>query len=182
MTNYYPEMSNFDLREEFEQMIMGSFEAPGIGRPVVYRKLSDINCKCWDGLTGSPDPNCIYCGGEGFEFTETLILTYIAKNFGSVLGGATQLGQQSQLATPGYFESDKAIAYLSYYNIPDYERYTAPHRKAPDKIYELKVDDFGNLVVPNIRMDKWIIRSLTPHHGDHGRVEFIELGLEKVTT
>lgn len=171
----------FDLREEFAALLLGSFDEPGIGRPVIYRKLSDTNCSCWDGLTGSPDPNCKYCQGEGYLFTEVEHLVYIARNFGSVLGGATQVGQQSQLAEFGYTDSNRAIAYTFWDAIPDYERYSIPSRRAPDKIYELKVDSGGQIVLPLIRLDKWAIRSLTAHNGDYGRVEYFELGLERIS-
>lgn len=180
--SFYPEMRSFDLREQFEWLLMGNFEEPGIGRPIIYRKFTDTNCECWDGLTGSPDPNCKYCGGEGWLFTEVQDIAYIAKNFGSVLGGATQVQQQSQLSQFGYMDANKAIAYMRWFSIPDYERYLAPTRKIPDKLYELKPSECGALELPIIRLDKWNIRSITPHHGDHGRVEYHELGLEKIAT
>jgi hypothetical protein len=179
---FYPEMMAFDLREEFEWMLLGNFEEPGVGRPILYRKLTDIFCLCWDGLTGSPDPNCVYCQGEGFQFTEVQEIAYLAKNFGSVLGGATQIGQQSQLPEFGYSDSNKAIAYMRWDSIPDYERYMIPSKKAPDKLYELKVQDDGSLLRPIIRLDKWYVRNVTPHHGAGGRVEYFELGIEKITT
>lgn len=179
--SFYPEMTTFDLRKEFSDLLLGTFEEPGIGRPVIYRKLSNTTCACFDKLNGSPDPNCTYCQGEGYLFTETMETVYIAKNFGSVLGGATQIGQQTQLADAGYMDSNRCLIYMFWYSIKDYERYLIPSTKAPDKIYELKPQDAGgDPVLPLIRLDKWAIRSCTPHNGDHGRVEYIELGMEKV--
>lgn len=176
----YPEMTSFDLREWFNYTMNGSFEDPGISRPAVYRKLSNTKCTCFDVLGGSPDPNCVYCNGEGYLFTEEIKQVYFAKNFGSVLGSATQINQHGQLAPYGVADSDRALGFMFWYDIPDYERYAIPTRPAPDKLFELKVLSSGEVDPNMIRTESWRIRSLTAHHGDNGRVEFFELGLEKV--
>jgi hypothetical protein len=177
----YPEMNGFDLREEFTWLMMGNFENPGVGRPGIYRKLTNTRCACFSIATGSADPNCIYCNGEGYLFTEEVKLIYFAKNFGSVLAGSTQISQQSQLSSYGVSDANRALAFMFWYDIPDYERYAIPNRQAPDKLFELKVDSDGQMTEPIIRTEEWRIRSLTAHHGDNGRVEYFELGIEKLS-
>src|SRR5208282_2403666 len=76
----YPEMTAFDLREWFNWTMLGSFEDPGIARPAIYRKLSNTKCTCFKEPEGSPDPNCVYCNGEGYLFTEAIKMIYFAKN------------------------------------------------------------------------------------------------------
>jgi hypothetical protein len=177
----YPEMTTFDLREWFEWVMLGNFEDPGIARPAIYRKLTNTQCTCFDKLTGSPDPNCVYCQGEGYLFTEQQVMVYFAKNFGSVLGSSTQIGQQSQLTGYGVSDDNRALGFMFWYDIPDYERYSIPTRPAPDKLFELKTGPDGGLDPNIIRTEDWRIRSLTAHHGDNSRVEYFELGLEKVS-
>lgn len=181
MDSTYPEMTGFDLREEFTWLLLGNFESPGVGRPALYRKLTNTRCTCFIVLTGSPDPNCIYCNGEGYLFTEEVKIVYFAKNFGSVLAGATQISQQSQVASYGVTDANRALAFMFWYDVPDYERYAIPNRPAPDKLFGLKVDDNGQLFEPLTRTEEWRIRSLTAHHGDNGRIEYFELGIEKVS-
>ena len=177
----YPEMTAFDLREWFARVMNGDFEDPGVGRPAVYRKLSNTKCQCFNALEGSPDPNCVYCNGEGYLFTEEVKTVYFAKNFGSVLGSATQIQQHGQTAQVGTIDSDRCLAFMFWYDIPDYERYSIPTRPAPDKLYELKVGPDGQTDPAMIRTEVWRVRSLTAHHGDNGRIEYFELGCEKVT-
>lgn len=103
---------------------------------------------------------------------------YIARNFGSVLSGSTPIPQQNDLSQIGWVDSNRAIAYCEYDVFPDYERYSNSEHPSTDKLYELKVTDTGELCIPEIRTRKWKIRSVTPHHGDWGRIEYFELGLE----
>lgn len=177
----YPEMTSFDLREWFNYVMNGDFSDPGVGRPAIYRKLSNTQCQCFATLSGSPDPNCVYCKGEGYLFTEQVKTVYFAKNFGSVLGSSTQIQQQSQLAEYGVTDSNRSLGFMFWYDIPDYERYSIPTRPAPDKLFELKTNPAGGLDPAMIRTEEWRVRSVTAHHGDNGRVEYFELGLEKVS-
>jgi hypothetical protein len=177
----YPEMTTFDLREWFEWTMLGNNEDPGIARPAVYRKITNTPCTCFDKLGGSPDPNCVYCRGEGYLFTEEIKMIYFAKNFGSVLGSSTQISQQSQLAPYGTTDANKCLAFMFWYDIPDYERYSIPTREVPDKLFELKTLPDGSMDPAQIRTEEWRVRSATAHHGDNGRVEYFELGCEKVS-
>ncbi|MGC1582135.1 MAG: hypothetical protein WA766_11660 [Candidatus Acidiferrales bacterium] len=177
----YPEMEAFDMREQFNYIMNGNYEEPGVGRAAIYRKLSNTKCRCYQNLEGSPDPNCVYCNGEGYLFTEEIKQMYFAKNFGSVLGSSTQIQQQSQLTEAGYFDSNRCVAYMFWYDILDYERYSIPTRPAPDKIFELKTLPDGTMDPNLIRTEEWRVRSATAQHGTNGRVEYFEIGLEKVS-
>jgi len=177
----YPEMEAFDMREQFDYIMNGTYEEPGIARGIIYRKLSNTQCKCYQQLGGSPDPNCTYCLGEGYLFTEEQKMAYLAKNFGSVLGSATQIQQQSQLSEYGYSDSNRCLCFMFWYDILDYERYAIPTRPSPDKIFELKTLDDGTVDPNLIRITEWRVRDMTDHHGANGRVEYFELGLEKVS-
>ena len=176
---YYPVPHVFDLREELAALLNGDDTNPGIGQSVLIRRLLDKHCVCWDGLRGSPDPNCRYCQGEGWLFVETLNTMYVARNFGSVLNPATVISRQQGLADYGITDENRALGFCQYDVFPNYERYLRPDHPAFDKVYELKVDDAGELIQPVIRTAKWKMRSVTPHRGDNGRIELVEVGLEK---
>lgn len=176
---FYPDAQTLDLREEFAELVDGSMSEPGIGRPAIIRELTDTRCVCWDPLTGSADESCTFCDGETNQFTERVITVYIVRNFGSVLNPANVITRQSHLTHYGYTDENRALAFVHHFTFPNYERYTRPDHPSYDKLYELKVNSDGSTTFPNIRLAKWKIRSVTPHHGDFGRVEFFELGLEK---
>jgi hypothetical protein len=177
--DFYQQTQGYDLRDELAEMLHGGYQTVPIGRPVILRKISDTHCACWNELTGSPDPSCRACQGEGYQFTETMETAYIARNFGSPLGASTVIQQQNALSPVGYTDSNRAIAYLEYFVFPNYERYTRSENPAQDSLYEVKVNDSGEPVYPIVRTAKWKIASVTPHHGDWGRVELFECGLQK---
>lgn len=176
---FYPDSQNIDLRDEFASFLFGDVENPGIGRPILLRRIRDEKCVCWDEPTGSPDPVCKYCQGEGYQFEETQELAYIARNFGSVQNPSSVIIRQNFLQAYGFTDEQRALAFVQHTVFPNYERYLLPDHPTYDKLYELKVDSNGALFYPVTRVAKWKIRSVTPHHGDFGRVEFAELGLEK---
>lgn len=176
---YWPANQAFSVREEFQKLLFGDEDNPPIGRPVLLRRIHDQKCACWNEHSKSPNPKCRYCHGEGFLFTETMETAYITRNFGGVLNPSTVIMQQSVLQPYGYSDENRALAFVEYSVIPDYERYTRPNHPKYDALFELKVDDLGRLVTPLVRLAKWQVRSVTPHHGDWGRVEFFELGLQK---
>jgi hypothetical protein len=175
----YPEAHVLDLREEMDHILFGSFDMPGVGRPLLIRFIQDTHCACWDSATGSPNPHCGFCQGEGYQFTEQPTVGYIARNFGGVQNPSTVISQQSALDTYGYTDAQRALVFLRYDTFPNYERYMRPDHPAYDKLYELKVDDSGTAVFPVVRAAKWRIKSVTPHHGDGGRIEYFEIGAEK---
>lgn len=180
MHSYYPEQMGFDLREDLHRLLHGDYNGVGIGRPVILRQVTDTPCVCFNTKTDPGNPHCHYCQGEGYQFREKLVeRAYIARSFGSVLGGSTQISQQSAVASYGITDPHKAVAYVEWNVYQDYGRYVEAENKVPDKLYELEVDSSGGRVHPLHRVAKWKVKSVVPHHGDNGRVELIELGLEK---
>jgi len=179
--NFYPEPQTFDLRDEFHDSLFGTLIEPGIGQAVLLRRLRDQVCVCWDGITGSADAACRYCGGEGYLWEEDLKICYMARNFGGVQNPSNVISNQQNTAKWGISDENRAIAYFEYSVFPNYERYLIPQHPSYDKLYELKVDDNGNLVQPWVRTAKWSMKSVTPHRGDRGAIAMFECGLEKVT-
>lgn len=179
--NLYSPSSSIDLRDELRQLLYGDMTSQGVGRPVLLRRLTDTRCACAS-EAGSADSGCPYCQGEGWLWVETLHTSYLAKNYGTVLGAASVIQRQNFLASIGYTDENRALAYLEHTVFLNYERYLRPEHPSFDKLYELKVDANGKLVRPAVRTAKWNIRSVTPHHGDGGRIEFFEVGLEKQNT
>lgn len=177
----YPEAQSLDLRAEFAKILYGTFDETGVGRPFLIRFLTDTFCPCWDGVSGSPDDDCTYCDGEGYQFREAVFIGFMSRNFGSVLNPATVITTQQQVAKEGITDEERSLIFFEYSVFPNYERYSIPQHKSFDKLYELKVDDNGGQVFPLLRTAKWNLRSVTPHHGDFGRVEYFECGLEKQT-
>ena len=176
---YYPANQVLNLRDELRDLFYGYQDNPGIAQAVLIRRLLDKHCVCWDGLTGSPAPDCRYCQGEGYLFVETLNYVYIARNFGSVLNPASVINRQEFLSQYGLTDENRALCIAEHDCFPNYERYLKPEHPSYDKLYELKVDDEGVLIQPVLRTAKWKMRSVTPHRGDGGRVELFEIGLEK---
>ena len=178
----YPLAQNLDLRDEMDKVLFGSFDECGEGRPLLVRFLQDRHCACWDGATGSPDSGCAWCQGEGYQWYEQERIAFIARNFGSVQNASNVISQQNQLLNYGYSDGQRALAFFRYDAFPNYERYLKPEHPAYDKLYELKVDHAGQVILPHMRVAKWQIRSVTPHQGDFGRVEYFEVGLNKEFT
>jgi len=177
--DFYPEPKAFDLRDELATILHGDFTQPGVAQKVLVRRIRDQKCVCFETSTGSPDPTCRYCGGEGFLWRETMEDTYVAKNFGSVINPSAVISEQNAVAAVGTLDENRCLAFFEYTAFPNYERYLRPDHPVCDKLYELKVDFEGRLVYPLVRTAKWKIKSLTPHRGDNGRVEFFEVGCEK---
>lgn len=190
--DYFASYSNgIDLRDEMAKIIHGSADLVGQGRTTILRRLTDTTCPaCWDKTSGgSSRPNCPYCKGEGYQFYETIETVVIFRGVAPVYKpGVLATGQYPQ-AGMGYTDTNRATAYLEVLRpdgtetYPNYERYTKIEASAYDKLYETKVDTEGVSIIDSagqyIRSAKWKVLSVVPTHGDHGRVEFFELGLEK---
>ncbi len=177
--SYYPRTRTFDLRREMHDFLFGNYEEAGKGRPLLLRRIKDQKCVCWDPVTSSSNnPACRYCTGEGFLWTETLETGYVARNFGSVLNPAAVISSQDKLNMAGYGDENRALAFFEFSVFPNYERYTIPTHPTNDSLYELRVDPDGTMTRPVVRVAKWQIRSVTPHQGDNGRVEYFECGLD----
>lgn len=176
--DFYPQISNVDFREEFSAVLRGRIDIVAQGREVLFRFLTDTPCICYNTQTGSGTLGCSYCQGEGYSFYEQPILIYIARGVAPVYKpGFLATGQYPQTSY-GYTDPNRATGYCEYTVFPDYEKYINGTKKSFDKLYELKVGDQGGIAYPITKTDKWKLMTLTPLHGDNGRIEFFELALE----
>lgn len=172
---------NIDLRQEMHHLIYGSTEVIAQGRDVVLRELTNTTCTaCWDKTSGgSNNPHCIYCDGEGYMWSERIIKVFLVHGVAPIYKpGNLATGQYPQGDT-GYLNTDRGTAFCEYRIFPNYERYTNDEQSRYDMIYDLKVDTSGRTVSPLVRTAKWKVLTVVPWHGDQGRVEFFELGLQK---
>lgn len=170
-----------DMRAELHRVIFGDTGMPAQGRTVILRRMTDQKCQaCFDNNTGGSNrPNCPYCKGEGYMFHETKEKMAIFAGVAPVYKpGILGTGDYPQ-APYGYTDPNRATAYCEFSVFPNYERYTLQEHTNYDKLFDLKVDVNGNLAHPLIRVAKWKILGVTPIHGDNGRIEFFELGMEK---
>jgi hypothetical protein len=182
--NFYStgDATAIDLRTELHSLIYGRVDITPQGKQVVLRRMLDQTCPtCWDPKAGaSTRPDCPYCDGEGFMWSETLENMFIAHGVAPIYKpGILGTGQYPQ-GDYGYTDPGKASIYAEYSVYPNYEKYTLQVNPAYDKLFELKVDAYGNTVFPHTRSAVWKLLSVTPIFGDYGRVEYFELGAEKV--
>lgn len=189
---FYPDQSvGIDLREELHAVIHGRADIVGQGRKMIMRRLTNTTClACWEPASGgSRRPNCPYCKGEGYQFTETLETMAVFRGVTPVYKpGVLATGQYPQ-GEYGYSDANRGTAYMEVFRpdgsetYPNYERYTLMTNQAYDKLYELKVDSSGAAIRSShgqyTRTLKWKVMSMIPLHGDNGRIEFFELALEK---
>jgi len=181
-----------DLREEMHAVLHGRADIAGQGRAMILRRLKDIPCAaCWDDQTGSSSrPNCPYCKGEGWQFTETWETVAVFRGVTPVYKPGVLASGEYPQASYGYTDENRATAYIEVLRedgsevYPNYERYTFQTGKNFDKLYELKVDVDGNVAQDPItgrytRSLKWKVMNVIPTHGDNGRIEFFVLALEK---
>lgn len=175
--NFYPANTPFDLRDALNKVLYGSVTEPPMGQVILWRQLTDTKCACWDNSSGGPIQSCTYCQGEGYQFYESLQTVYINRQQVPKPGSAFPLSPIGLGNIP-----QDVVAYSEYSMFPNYEAYTFTTKANFDKIYELKVNDDGTLVVPYIKTKKWILQNVTPYIGDYGRVEYFALGLKQQTT
>jgi hypothetical protein len=181
-----PYLSVTDMRETLHDLIFGSVDTMGQGRPFILRELTDTVCPaCWSKDAGNTKrANCVYCSGEGYQFRERLLKMIMFQGVAPIYKPAILGSGQYPNASYGYSDPEKATVYCEYSVWPNYERYTLPSNSAPNKLFGIKVGNAGEVVynfttkLP-IRTDKWKILSVTPIYGDQGRLEYHELGCEK---
>lgn len=185
-------IQGIDLREELHRVIHGADDFIGQGRLVILRRLTDTTCPaCWDPTTsGSKRPDCPYCQGEGYQFTETYETMALFRGVAPVYKpGVLATGEYPQ-SSMGYSDTNRCTGYVEVFRddgsqvYPNYERYELQEHKSYDRLYELKVEPDGEPARDPatgrfIRVAKWKVLSVVPTQGDHGRIEFFELGLEK---
>jgi hypothetical protein len=181
-----PYQSTTDMRVQMHVVLFGSDDFIAQGQPVILRELTNDTCMaCWSKLEGnSSRSNCPYCDGEGYVFRERFLTMALFPGVAPVYKPGVLGSGQYPNAAYGYTDPERATGYCEWNVWLNYERYTKPDNEAPNKLYQLKVDINGNTVweIPNkvpVRAAKWRILSVTPILGDHGRVEYFELGCEK---
>ena len=190
--DFYQDISpNIDLRDELHTVLHGSEELAGQGRTVILRRLSNTTCPgCWDPKQGAaPGRTARTARAKGYQFIETRELMALFRGVAPVYKpGVLATGRYPQNSM-GYTDMNRCTAYVEVIRddgsqvYPDYERYTIQTAKAYDKLYEVKVDPKVEPIIDSsgrfTRTAKWKVLSVVPTHGDNGRVEFWELGLEK---
>ena len=177
--DFYQPISNIDLREELHALLFGRIDVIAQGRPVILRQLTNDVCPCWDGVTGGPIADCIYCHGEGYSFTETIQTVYIAMGVAPVYKPGYLASGQYPEAGYGYDDPNRATGYCEYSVYPSYARYSDGGNKVFDKLYDVQVKPAGGIYYPITRVSKYRILNLTPLHGDFGRIELFELSMAK---
>lgn len=175
----YPANQVFNLQEEFDRILVGDELNPGIAQDVLIRRLKDQTCVCWNGKTGSNNPYCRYCNGEGYLWVESPAQCYFVRNFGGVLNPSNVISQSSTVGSYGIQDVNRALAYFRPQTFPNYERYLTPTHPAFDAIYELKVDGQGRTLRPFLKTAKWRLLSFALHRGDNGAPIYVEAGVQK---
>jgi hypothetical protein len=176
----YGDMLNIDLREEFHKILFGGLDFIAQGRLMILRKMTNAKCVCFDEVSGgSKTPNCKYCDGEAYYWIEYQFTMWMATGVAPVYKPGFLANGQYPQAQLGYTDPNRATAYCEYNVFPDIERYTIPTNPSPDKLYGLKPNDDGTVHLPLTRISKWKILNVTPMFGDFGRIEFLEMSLEK---
>lgn len=175
-----------DLRQEIHKVLYGSIDVPAQGQLVILREFNDQTCPaCWDETQGGTRfPACKYCQGEGYQFTERVVTAAVFAGVAPVYKPSILGTGQYPIAAYGDTDPNRDTGFVEWLIYPNYERYTYPSNKTPDKMYQIKVDGNGRpMFSPQdgqpIRSAKWNILAVTPLRGDQGRVEYFELGLIK---
>ena len=177
--------SRIDMRQEMHKVIFGALDLTAQGIFVVLREFNDIHCvACWDPITGGMSRvDCPYCKGEGYQFSERMVKMAVFAGVAPVYKPSILGSGQYPVAEMGPTDPDRYTAYCEWNVYPNFERYTLPLFKTPDKLYVVKVNTVGTPVQDPVtgqpvRASKWKILTITPITGDYGRCEYFELGLE----
>jgi hypothetical protein len=174
-----------DMRQQIHNVIFGSVDVPAQGQPIILREFNDVQCPgCWNKDQGGTNrPNCAYCQGEGYQFTERMITGVLFAGVAPVYKPAILGSGQYPLSDYGDTDPNRYTGYVEWNIYPNYDRYTLPQNLTPNKLYQVKVDSLGRATYGTdgrpVRAAKWKILSVTPIRGDQGRVEYFELGLIK---
>lgn len=156
--------SEIDLRQEFDNLVLGADGSSRKGWPLIIRHLRrdgngvPISCVCKNILSGSTDPRCSYCLGEGNLWDE---LWYIGRS--QFLGSDGGLGSKYRASEPGRIRADTKVFFL---------RYDVPIRYN-DKIIEVELDNEGNVVTPFVRKAVYRPETINELRSDNGRKEFL---------
>lgn len=157
--------SEVDLRAEMDNILFGEDGGPRHGRLLIIRNFNrDADgyptlCSCMDDqTTREPDPDCSYCDGEGYIWSEQWVWGF--SMFAGSDGGFVRRFVQMPA---GYLRVDHKIFFFRYDTV------ILPG----DKIIEPRLDDEGDVELPYVREAIYRPQTLQKRRADNGRVEFI---------
>jgi hypothetical protein len=110
--------------------------------------------------TREPDPDCSYCGGEGYLWDEEWLKAH------SMYGGSDSgLLRRETYMAPGAIRVDYKIFFVRYDSDIKYG----------DKIVEIRLDVEGNIELPYIREAIYKPQTVNAYRSDHGRIEYFAI-------
>jgi hypothetical protein len=153
-----------DLRQEFDNLVLGYQGETPIGRPFILRRMRRdsndalIPCSCVDELTKEPDRDypCPNCYGNGNLWDEELIYAY--KVVAASPGGSNASANFPKM-DPGTMYVPAARFFISYSVNPRRE----------DRIIEIELDSSGSAVVPYNRtaiFEIMLVRDMRPDNAE----------------
>jgi hypothetical protein len=156
-----------DLRQEFNNLVLGYQGEIPIGRPFILRRMrrdSDddlIPCVCLDVLTKEPsrDYYCSFCAGSGYLWDEELIYAY--KTVSASPGGSNAAVNFSKTEA-GTIYIPAARFFVSYD--------VAPRR--PDRIVEIELDEDGSAVIPYNRTAIFELMLVRDMRSDNSKIDY----------
>ena len=152
-----------DMRVELDELFFGFESGIRHGHLVVVRHLrrdadgAPTSCTCRDSITRFCDPDCSYCGGEGYLWDESWYWTY-----SMYTGNDAGKGNRVRYMPPGALRVDYRVFFF---------RFDTPIRYG-DKVVEMKLDEEGTLVVPYIRESIYLPQTIQKYRSDNGRIEY----------
>jgi hypothetical protein len=116
--------SMIDMREELHKVIFGGLDLPAQGIPVVLREFNDQPCPaCWDAAAGgSRLANCVYCQGEGYQFTERIVKMALFAGVAPVYKPSILGSGQYPQADYGYTDPSRYTGYCEWNKLPEEQR------------------------------------------------------------
>ena len=157
-----------DLRQEFNNLVLGHGTYPGIGQFILHRIMdrSGTRCLCWDQNRGSSS-NCKYCKGESFSWTEEWVRGWFTQTYGRSLTGATET---NTLLPPGQLDHDKALMYLPEDTQP----------QTGDALFRIRLNTEGKPYYPVERIEKWRAVNVEDRRQESGELAFWLVLCERV--
>jgi len=153
-----------DLREELDELFFGFQSGIRHGNFVLIRRLQrdgtgkPIPCTCRDEFTKEPDPDCQYCLGEAFNWTEDWVWSY-----STYAGGDGGLINRVINMPPGQLRVDFKLFYF---------RFDTDLRYG-DKIVEVRLDEEGVITLPFTRETIYSPQTIARMRSDNSRIEYI---------
>lgn len=156
-----------DLREEFDNLVLGYQGETPIGRPFILRRMrrdsSDqlIQCTCVSSLTNEPDRDypCPYCLGSGYLWDEELITAYKVVSTSS---GGSSARDNYRKEIPGTMYYPAARFFLSYSVVPTRN----------DRIVEIELDADGDAVLPYNRVAIYELVLVRAMRSDNAQIDY----------